>query len=163
MGRGITIMHIYSSQLKYLWVALPPLLEQAAVVRYLDHVDRRVRRLVRAKRKLIALLTEQKQAIIHRAVTRGLDPNVPLKDSGVEWLGQVPEHWKVRQLRNLVAPGKRITYGIVQPGLPDASGRFMVRGRTTHSGGSRPNASSAYRMQLKHHTRDHGSHLAILS
>jgi type I restriction enzyme S subunit len=78
--------------------ALPPLPEQAAIVRYLDHVDRRVRRLVRAKRKLIALLTEQKQAIIHRAVTRGLDPDVPLKDSGVEWLGEVPEHWEVRRL-----------------------------------------------------------------
>ena len=55
--------------------------------------------MVRAKRKLIALLTEQKQAIIHRAVTRGLDPDVPLKDSGVEWLGEVPEHWEVRKLK----------------------------------------------------------------
>ncbi len=80
---------------------LPPLPEQAAVVRYLDHVDRRVRRLVRAKRKLIALLTEQKQAIVHCAVTRGLDPNVPQKDSGVEWLGQVPEHWEVRRIKSL--------------------------------------------------------------
>ena len=79
----------------------PPLPEQAAIVRYLDYVDRRVRRLVRAKRKLIALLTEQKQAIIHRAVTRGLDPDVPLKDSGVEWLGEVPEHWEVARLRNV--------------------------------------------------------------
>jgi len=60
-----------------------------------------VRRLVRAKRKLIALLTEQKQAIIHRAVTRGLDPDVPLKDSGVEWLGEVPEHWEVMALRRV--------------------------------------------------------------
>ena len=78
---------------------VPPPDEQAAIVRYLDHVDRRVRRLVRAKRKLIALLTEQKQAIIHRAVTRGLDPDVPLKDSGVEWLGEVPEHWEVRRAK----------------------------------------------------------------
>lgn len=77
---------------------IPPLPEQAAIVWYLEHVDRRVRRLVRAKRKLIPLLTEQKQAIIHRAVTRGLDPNLPLKDSGVKWLGQVPEHWEVRRL-----------------------------------------------------------------
>ena len=59
-----------------------------------------MRRLTRAKRQLIALLTEQKQAIIHRAVTRGLDPDVPLKDSGVDWLGEVPEHWEVRRLRN---------------------------------------------------------------
>ena len=84
---------------KLIYSCLPPLPEQTAIVRYLDHVDRRVRRLVRAKRKLIALLTEQKQAIIRRAVTRGLDPNVPLKDSGVEWLGELPEHWEVRKLK----------------------------------------------------------------
>ena len=78
---------------------LPPLPEQAAIVSYLDYVDRRVRRLVREKRKLIALLTEKKQAIIHRAVTRGLDPDVPMKDSGVAWLGEVPEHWEVLALR----------------------------------------------------------------
>ena len=94
MGRGITIMHIYSSQLKYLWVPLPPLPEQAAIVRYLDHMDRRIRRYVSAKRKLIALLEEEKQAVINRAATRGLDPNVRLKPSGVEWLGDVPEHWE---------------------------------------------------------------------
>ncbi|MHC4143385.1 MAG: restriction endonuclease subunit S [Planctomycetota bacterium] len=97
MGRGITIMHIYGGQLKYMSVSLPPLPEQVAIVRYLDHMDRRVRQYVRAKQKLIALLEEQKQAIIHRAVTRGLDPNVPLKPSGVEWLGEVPEHWDVRR------------------------------------------------------------------
>ena len=54
---------------------------------------------MRAKRKLIALLTEQKQAIIHRIVTGGLDPSVSMKDSGVEWLGHLPEHWEVRKLR----------------------------------------------------------------
>jgi len=78
---------------KYLPCLVPPLYEQAAIVRYLDHVDRRIRRYIRAKLKLIALLNEQKQAIIHQAVTRGLDPNVRLKPSGVEWLGEVPEHW----------------------------------------------------------------------
>ena len=56
-------------------------------------MDRRIRRYIRAKQKLIKLLEEQKQAIIHRAVTRGLDPNVRLKPSGMEWLGDVPEHW----------------------------------------------------------------------
>ena len=57
-------------------------------------MDRQIRRYIRAKQKLIKLLEEQKQAIIHRAVTRGLDPNVRLKPSGVEWLGEVPEHWE---------------------------------------------------------------------
>ena len=62
---------------------------------YLDHVDDRIRRYVSAKEKLIALLEEERQAVIHRAVTRGLDPNVRLKPSGVEWLGDVPAHWEV--------------------------------------------------------------------
>ena len=92
---------LYWEDFKHIPTCYPPPKEQAAIVRYLDHVDRRVRRLVRAKRKLIALLTEQKQAIIHRAVTRGLDPEVPLKDSGVEWLGEVPAHWEVVPLRYL--------------------------------------------------------------
>lgn len=100
---------------------LPPLAEQAAIVRFLDHADRRIRRYIRAKQRLIALLNEQKQAIIHRAVTRGLDPAVPLKPSGVTWLGDVPEHWEVMQLRRLIRPGTSITYGIVQAG-PDVEG-----------------------------------------
>ena len=78
---------------------LPPLPEQHAIVRYLDHVDDRIRRYVSAKEKLIALLEEERQAVIHRAVTRGLDPNVPLKPSGVEWIGDVPAHWEGRRLR----------------------------------------------------------------
>ena len=73
----------------------PPPANKRAIVRFLDHADRRIRRYIRAKQKLIKLLEEQKQAIIHRAVTRGLDPNVRLKPSGVEWLGDVPEHWEV--------------------------------------------------------------------
>ena len=79
----------------------PPLAEQQAIVRYLDHADRRIRRYVEAKRRLIALLDEEKQAVINRDVTRGLDPNARLKPSGVEWLGDVPEHWEVRRLRVL--------------------------------------------------------------
>lgn len=82
-------------------IPLPPLPEQTAIVRFLDHVDRRIRRSIRAKQKLITLLNEQKQAVIHHAVTRGLDPNVPLKPSGVEWLGEVPEHWEVVALRRV--------------------------------------------------------------
>ena len=80
----------------------PPLAEQAAIVRYLDHADDRIRRYISAKERLITLLEEQKQAIIHRAVTRGLDPNVRFKPSGVEWLGDVPAHWEVRRLRHKV-------------------------------------------------------------
>ena len=79
---------------------VPPLPEQAAIVRYLDHVDERILRYVNGKQKLIRLLEEEKQAVIHRAVTRGLDPNVRLKPSGNEWLGDIPAHWEVAALRH---------------------------------------------------------------
>jgi len=102
---------------------LPSLLEQSAIVRYLDHVDRRVRRLVRAKRKLIALLTEQKQAIIHRAVTRGLDPDVPVKDSGAEWLGEVPEHWEVVPIKRLLS---HMDYGTSEAAKADGHIRVLT-------------------------------------
>ena len=95
-------------------VPLPPLPEQAAIVRFLDHADRRIRRYIRAKQKLITLLEEQKQALIHRAVTRGLDPNVRLKSSGVEWLGDVPEHWEVRRNGRLFVQRNETGF----PGLP---------------------------------------------
>lgn len=85
--------------IKRLPVLVPPPEDQAAIVRFLNLADRRIRRAIRAKQNLIKLLEEQKQAIIHHAVTRGLDPNVRLKPSGVEWLGDVPEHWEVKRLK----------------------------------------------------------------
>ena len=84
-------------------VAVPPPPEQAAVVRYLDHADSRIQRYISTKERLIELLIEQKQAIINQAVTRGLNPSVPLKPSGVDWLGDVPAHWKRCRLRNVVS------------------------------------------------------------
>ena len=104
MGRGITVMHIYSSELKRLLVPLPPLLEQTAIAHFLDHADRRIQRYIRAKQRLIELLEEKKQAIILQAVTGQIDvrtgqPYPAYKDSGVEWLGEVPEHWEVRPVK----------------------------------------------------------------
>jgi len=98
---GMGIPHVDGDILKGISFSLPPANEQSAVVRYLDHIDRRIRRYIRTKQKLIKLLEEQKQAIIHQAVTRGLNPNVQLKSSGVEWLGDVPEHWDVVALRRV--------------------------------------------------------------
>lgn len=89
------------SHFKRMPIPLPPPDEQAAIVRFLDYWNGRLEKVIRATRKIIALLNEQKQAIIHRAVTRGLDPNVKLKDSGIPWLGQIPEHWEVKRAGNL--------------------------------------------------------------
>lgn len=105
--QGATVESIEHEFLANSLVPLPPLPEQAAIVRFLDYADRRIRRYIRAKQKLIKLLEEQKQAIIHRAVTRGLDPSVRLKPSGVEWLGDVPEHWEVLKLARVIADGPR--------------------------------------------------------
>ena len=96
-----------------------------AIVRYLDHADRRIRRYVDAKRKLIALLEEEKQAIVNHAVTRGLNPNVPLKPSGVDWLGDVPAHWEV-------GPAKRaflsMDYGISESASDSGTIRILTMG-----------------------------------
>ena len=85
----------------------PPLAEQAAIAHYLDNVTGRIRRCIDARERLIGLLEEKRRAVIHRAVTRGLDPNVRLKPSGVEWLGDVPAHWEVRRLKSIC----RLAYG----------------------------------------------------
>ena len=115
----------------------PPLPEQRAIVRYLDHVDDRIRRYVSAKEKLIALLEEERQAVIHRAVTRGLDPNVPLKPSGVEWLGDVPAHWEIRPLKRWVSTkitdGPHETPDFLDDGIPFMSAESMVGGRLDFS------------------------------
>ena len=88
-------------QMREIPFLVPPPEEQAAIVRFLDHADEQIRRYIAAKERLITLLEEQRQAVIHQAVTRGLDPNVKLKDSGVEWLGDVPEHWETARLGSL--------------------------------------------------------------
>ena len=79
----------------------PPPEEQAAIVRYLDHADKLINHYICAKERLIALLEEQRQAVIHQAVTRGTDPNVPTRHSGVDWLGDMPRHWQLSQLKQV--------------------------------------------------------------
>ena len=91
LGSGLR-QNLDWSDFKHLPCSIPPLPEQTAIVRFLDHADRHIRRYIRAKQKLIALLEEQKQAIIHQAVTGQIDvrtgePHPSYKDSGVEWLG----------------------------------------------------------------------------
>ncbi len=86
-------------------LAAPPSLERTQIAAFLDHETARIDRLIEKQQRLIELLKEKRQAVISHAVTKGLDPNVPMKDSGVEWLGQVPEHWCVTSIRNLVRSG----------------------------------------------------------
>lgn len=82
---------------------IPPPDEQRSIVGFLHNLGRKVDRFIRNRRRLIEVLNEQKQAIINRAVTRGLDPNVPLKPSGIDWLGEIPRHWQTRRLKHLLS------------------------------------------------------------
>lgn len=91
---------LYWDEFKQMLSPRPPSAEQAAIVRFLDWANGRLDRAIRAKRKVIVLLNEQKRAIIHRAVTRGLDPSVPLRPSGIPWLGDIPQHWEVRPIKH---------------------------------------------------------------
>ncbi|MGK9452195.1 restriction endonuclease subunit S [Acidithiobacillus caldus] len=81
---------------------LPPLSEQRAIAAFLDAETARIDALIAEYEKLIALLKEKRQALISHAVTKGLNPDVPMKDSGVEWLGEVPEHWDVCNLKRVI-------------------------------------------------------------
>ena len=137
-GVGDGMAPLYTNVFYRVPVVVPPLTEQSSIVRYLNHVDRRVRRLVRAKRKMIALLTEQKQAIIHLAVTRGLDPDVPLELSGLPWCPQVPAHWDLKpnraflRLRKVLVGERHTEYtllsltkkGVIVRDLSENKGKF---------------------------------------
>ena len=122
-----------TSDLKYVTVAIPSLPEQAAIVRFLDHADRHIRRYIRAKEELIVLLREHKQAVILAAVSGQIDvrtgrPYPAYTDSGVQWLCRVPDHWQVRRLRSLahIKTGDRDTVDKVD----DGTYPFFVRSQT---------------------------------
>ena len=126
---------------------VPPVAEQTTIVRFLDHADQRIRRYIRAKQKLIALLEEQKQAITHKIVRGQIDlrsgqPYSSYKDSGVEWLGYVPRHWEMRRLKTLCSmkSGEAITQESIEPmGEFPVYGGNGIRGYTsnyTHEGNS---------------------------
>jgi type I restriction enzyme S subunit len=87
-------------------IPVPSLKEQNAIVSYLDTATAKIDAAIAQQQKMIDLLNERKQIIINRAVTKGLNPNAKMKDSGVEWIGEVPEHWEVRRLGSLGAFSK---------------------------------------------------------
>jgi type I restriction enzyme S subunit len=100
-GVGDIQRQIFWPFLRHAQMLIPPADEQVAIVEYLDYIERRIRHYIRAKQKLIKLLDEQRQAIIHRLVTRGVDSNTELRPSGVEWLGNIPSGWAVQRAKSL--------------------------------------------------------------
>lgn len=98
---GVTRYGLSHDAIKSVWLPAPPLPEQHALVRYLDYMDRRIRRYIRAKQKLLKLLEEQKQAIVEQGVLRGVEPDALRRDSEIGWMGIVPAHWQVRRAKTL--------------------------------------------------------------
>lgn len=101
-------------------LGLPGWLEQVKITDFLDHETARIDNLIEKQQQLIELLKEKRQAVISHAVTKGLNPDVPMKDSGVEWLGEVPEHWTVRRLKHTAS---------LQSGIPkgkDLTGKNSI-------------------------------------
>ena len=92
--------------LENLWIAIPTLEEQQSIANYLDHKTAQIDTLIAKKEQFISLLQEERTAIINQAVTKGLDPTVKMKDSGIEWLGEIPEHWEVKKLKYLLKENK---------------------------------------------------------
>ena len=135
-ANGVTRYGLSHAAIQSVWLLLPPLPEQTAIVRFLDYVDRRSRRYIRAKEKLIALLEEQKRAIINQAVTGQIDvrtgqPYPAYKDSDFEWLGPVPEHWKLRRMKFLVD----IPSGQVDPRLKEHRHKLLIAPKHIPVGG----------------------------
>jgi type I restriction enzyme S subunit len=129
-GVGTIQRNLYWPQLKRVNVMIPPLHEQTAIAEFLDHKTAKIDQAIDIKQKQIELLTERRQILINRAVTRGLDPNVKMKDSGVKWIGEIPEHWELNRFRNIFNLSKGLT--ITKENLTD-SGVFCINYGEIHS------------------------------
>lgn len=102
LGKMGTQLNLNTDTIGSIKIAAPPPSEIEIITAFLDHETGKIDALVAEQEKLIALLKEKRQAVISHAVTKGLDPSVPLKDSGIEWLGDVPEHWEVKRIKHVV-------------------------------------------------------------
>ena len=112
-GKGI-VADLWSTnylEMRNICIAVPPAAEQTRIAAFLDRETAKINALVAEQEKLIALLKEKRQALISHAVTKGLDPNVPMKDSSIEWLGQVPAHWSVVRLKFIATVQSGIAKG----------------------------------------------------
>ncbi|GAA0683292.1 hypothetical protein GCM10009104_05490 [Marinobacterium maritimum] len=123
--KGVKVFSITQEILKNVFLVLPTHIEQRTIAAFLDHETARIDRLIEKQQRLIELLKEKRQAVISHAVTKGLDPNVPMKDSGVEWLGQVPEHWQVLPIQRVLAKIEQGASPVAQNRSPE-TGEYGV-------------------------------------
>ena len=132
-ARGVTRFGLPTSAFNDVYIPLPSLKEQTTIANYLDHKTSQLDTLITKKEKLIELLQEERTAIINHAVTKGLDPNVPMKDSGIEWLGEIPEHWTLSKLCYMTSKIGDGLHGT--PNYVDDSEYFFINGNNIGEGG----------------------------
>jgi type I restriction enzyme, S subunit len=130
IATAATVIYVNQAGFANMPITLPPLDEQEAIARFLDHKTKQIDDLIAKKETLIEKLDEKRTALISHAVTKGLDPNVPMKDSGVEWLSEIPEHWESIRIKFI----GDIKYGLGEPpekmddGLPIIRATDIYRG-----------------------------------
>lgn len=132
VSTGTTRIRINLSELKKLKIPFPPIPEQTQIAAFLDHETAKIDTLIDKQQQLIELLKEKRQAVISHTVTKGLDPDVPMKDSGVDWLGEVPEHWKVLAIKKIVSTpitdGPHETPNFIEEGVSFISAEAISSG-----------------------------------
>ena len=129
-GKGTTFKELSSNDLKSYQVVIPLLEEQNRIADFLDRTTTDIDQAIAKKQRLIELLNEQKSILINRAVTKGLNPNVPMRDSGIEWIGEIPEHWEVKRLKFISS----IKYGLGQPPREKENGLPLIRATNVERG-----------------------------
>ena len=125
---------INESQISSFLISVPPISEQTQIANYLDTETARIDTLIAKQEKLIELLEEQRKSIISHTVTKGLDPNAPMKDSGVEWLGEVPKHWEIMRLKNIGKSIIGLTYSPNEICNPDDDSYLVLRSSNVQNG-----------------------------
>ncbi len=136
-GRGTTFLELSADELGVFRVPVPNLETQRSIASFLDHETGKIDELIHEQEKLIELLNEKRQTIISNTVCRGIDPNVPMKDSGVEWLGMVPEHWGIVKTKKIAT---RISSGKTPSGGAEVyvdDGVIFIRSQNVHDDGLR--------------------------
>lgn len=126
LSKGVSYPAIDSEDIKTIEVWMPSPSEQTAIANYLDEKTAKIDKLIANKQKLIELFKEERAAIINQAVTKGIDLNVKLKPSGIEWLGDIPEHWdslKLKRCSVIITDGEHISPNFINEGVPFLSAK----------------------------------------
>ncbi|WP_394775657.1 restriction endonuclease subunit S [Flavobacterium sp.] len=163
MGHGI-VADLWTTrydEMKAILVAIPTNKEQKKIAHFLNNKTEQIDKAIAQKEKLIELLKERRQILIHNAVTRGLNPDVPMKDSGVEWIGEIPEHWEVAKLGFYTSSiqtgpfgGQLHSHDYIHKGVPVINPSHIVDGEIVPD--DNQTITTSKHQELKHHTLSFG-------